>query len=194
MESVLVTDELQKELLPYRQIPTDFGNPGIKRLDKWFYKLNLDKAGIIVKDPIDCMNFIIEHMIYTTDEEGHNLPEHWLQSADDVYEWIFDKRRDDCDGAAVALGSILYSLENPDVRLALGYYGDPRYADITKIQMNHAYNLIQDGDIHYLLDAVGDSQKTHLDKISDHKEYITFISAAPDGRIWIHGPWIKEYC
>ena len=65
MESVLITKEIRQRLLPYRQIPTHFGYPRVKSLYKYFYKLDLERFNILVKEPIDCMNFIIEHMIYT---------------------------------------------------------------------------------------------------------------------------------
>ena len=193
MESVLITKEIRQRLLPYRQIPTHFGYPRVKSLYKYFYKLDLERFNILVKEPIDRMNFIIEHMIYTDDKITHHAPEHWLRSAKDVYKWIFDIRKDDCDGAAVSLGSILYSLNNPDIRIGIGYYGDPRYANTETQQINHAYNMIHQNDQHYLLDAVGDVQERRMDLMDDHSEYITYISAAPDGRIWLHGPWIKAF-
>jgi hypothetical protein len=193
MESILITKELQQSLLPYRQLPTYFGYPRVRRLDKYFYKLDLEKFNIIVKDPIDCMNFIIEHMIYTSDKITHNAPEHWLQSAQEVYKWIFDIRKDDCDGAAVSLGSVLYSLNNPDIRIGIGYYGDPRYANTKTQRINHAYNMIHKDNKYYLLDAVGDRQMMKLDLMDNHPEYITYVSAAPDGRIWLHGPSIQAF-
>ena len=196
MKSILVTEELQKSLLPYNCVPTDYGYPGTKHLSKWIYTLDLERFNIFVKTPIDCLNFVTEHMHYYDDKKTHKSPEHWLQNPEQIYDWIFHKRKGDCDDSAITLASILHTLGNTEIRLALGYYGNERYADTSKFRMNHAYCLLHNEEKgnHLLLDPVGDEQIDKLYNIKGYPEYHTMISAAADGRIWIHGPWINEFC
>lgn len=164
-----------------------FGYPNPKPLHQWIYKLNLEKFNILVREPIDVVNFVIEHMIYTPDHQSHGTPEHFLQSPEDIYSWLFRKRKDDCDGSAITVASILHSCGNPNVRLALGYYGNDAYADTSEFDVNHAYCLLHIKDEkYYLLDAVGDEQIDHLEDIDDCPYYFTAISASADGRTWLH--------
>jgi len=168
-----------------------YGAPNPKPLPQWFYKLDLDRFNILVRKPVDVVNFVIEHMIYTTDQEAHQVPEYWLQSPEDIYTWLFDKRMDDCDGSAITVASILYSLGNPHVRLALGYYGNDAYANTKVFQMNHAYCLLEIGPSKYkLLDAVGDRPVEWLEDIDFCPLYHTMISASADGRVWYHNSWV----
>jgi hypothetical protein len=179
---------------PYRTPPVNYGRPGPRHLSKWIYKLDLDKYNILVKEPLDCLNFVVEHMNYYSDQITHKTPEHWLQSSEQVYNWIFHKRTGDCDDSAITLASLLHSVGNKDVRLSLGYYGDPRYADVSRVRMNHAYCLLENSNNNYsLIDPVGDRSFNKLEDIDNHPEYITMVSAAADGRIWIHEPWIKAF-
>lgn len=180
---------------PYRTPPVYYGRPGPKHLSDWIYTLNLKKYNLLVKKPLDCLNFVIEHMKYYDDQITHKTPEHWLQSADQVYDWIFHKRKGDCDDSAITLASLLHSVGNRDVRLALGYYGNPKYANVgTKVQMNHAYCLLDNDNNDYsIIDPVGDRSVRRLENIDKYPEYITMVSAAADGRIWIHGPWIEAF-
>lgn len=188
MESMLVKNEVLKRQLV-------FGNPKPRMLSKWFYKLNLEYCNIIIKEPLDCLNFVTDIMKYYDDQVTHNLAEHWLQNPKEVYEWIFYMRKGDCDDAALTLASILYTLGNPNVRLAIGYYGNPKYANTEKIEMNHAYCLLEDKDNNkfLLLDPVGDQQQKELYDIDSYPEYITMISAAANGEVFLHGPWIKKF-
>lgn len=196
MKSILVTEEFQKKLLPYNCVPTIYGRPRNKHLSQWIYNLDLERFNILVKEPIDCLNFVTEHMMYYDDKVTHKRAEHWLQNSDQVYDWIFHKRKGDCDDSAITLASILHSVGNKDIRLSLGYYGNEKYADTSKFAMNHAYCLLHDeiNNKHLLLDPVGDSQVNDLHEIDHYPEYHTMISASADGRIWIHGPWIGLFC
>jgi len=193
MKSILVTEELQNSLKPYNCVPTIYGAPRSKVLSNWIYNLDLKRYNILVKDPIDCLNFVTEHMHYYSDEITHKKPEHWLQNPQQVYDWIFHERKGDCDDSAITLASILHSVGNTNIRLALGYYGNDKYADTSKFRMNHAYCLLEEDGIHYLLDPVGDQQVDKVYDVELYKEYKTMISAAADGRIWIHGPWIEVF-
>jgi len=168
-----------------RRKSRSYGYPDPKPLYQWIYNLDLDRFNILVRQPIDVLNFVIQHMIYTSDDITHNMVEYWLQSPEDVYTWLFDKRLDDCDGAAITLASILHSIGDDRVRLALGYYGNPTYADANQFRMNHAYCLLQTGPDEYkLLDAVGDVEAGHLKNIDDCHEYFTMIMASAGGQVW----------
>jgi len=162
-----------------------YGYPNPKPLNKWFYTLDLDRFNIMVRQPIDVLNFVIQHMTYTSDSVTHNIAEYWLQNPEDIYNWLFDKRLDDCDGSAITLASILHSIGDDRVRLALGYYSDSVYADVSQIRMNHAYCLLHtDQDELKLMDAVGDVEIDHLRNIDDYSNYYTMIMASADGRVW----------
>jgi len=192
MKSKLITRKILNKAYP--KVPTHYGRPNTKYLSNWIYKLDLDRFNIIVRETIDCLNFVIEHMVYYDDQVTHKSAEHWLQSPDEVYDWILHQRKGDCDDAAITLASILHSIGDDRVRLALGYYGDPRYADTSKVQMNHAYCLLQTGDNDYqLIDAVGDQASHKIDNTDKHPEYITMVSASADGRMWLHGPWVDLF-
>jgi hypothetical protein len=171
-----------------------FGRPNPKHLSKWIYDLDLDRFNILVRKPIDVVNFVIEHMTYTKDSVSHGVAEYWLQNAEDVYTWLFDRRMDDCDGSAIAVASILHSVGNTNIRLALGRRGNSEYVpDADSIRMNHAYCLLQTGWNKYLLlDAVGDLEIEWLDDIDFCTNYYTLVSASADGRIWYHNSWADE--
>jgi len=192
MKSKLVTDDF------IHKPPTKFGRPGpVRPLYDWVYNIDLDKYNILISDPIDVVNFIAKHMIYQRDIKTFGVGEYWLQNSDEVYEYIFDKTFDDCDGAAVSVSSILYSLGNENIRIALGYCGpDPDKYALRK-GTNHAYCLLmrdEEPDNPYLLDAVGDNIIFAFNKIDSKNNYETLVSASPFTKeIWIHGPWIEKY-
>ena len=193
MQSKLVTNDFQN-----RRPPTKFGRPGPTRLlYEWVYKLDLDKYNILISDPIDVVNFVSKHMIYQRDIKTFGVGEYWLQNAGDVYQYIFDETFDDCDGAAVTVASILYSLGNKDIRIALGYCGPDPDEHSLKKGTNHAWCLLmRDDDIDnpYVLDATGDNIIFGFNKIDDMNNYETLVSASPFTKeIWIHGPWIEKY-
>jgi len=193
MKTLAWTKERSDKLLPYEPGPNlTFGSPGRKHLSKWIYQLDLERFNILVREPIDVLNFVVEHMIYDSDDAVHGVGEYWFQNAEDLYDWLFDKRHDDCDASAQAVASILHSAGNKDVRLALGFYGDKR-AMRSPSHMNHAYCLLQTGESDYkLLDAVGDQPFQWLEN-ADQPNYTTIISAAADGRIWLHNDHAKEW-
>lgn len=184
MESLLVPDEITKEMV--------LGYPNPKPLPEWIYKIDLAYCNILVTEPLHCLNFVTEIMHYYDDKVTHGLGEHWLQNPKEIYEWIFYMRKGDCDDACVTLASILHSVGNKEVRFGIGYYGNPKYANTEKVQMNHAYCLLHNEakDTHLLIDAVGDQQARALRNIDTYPEYITMMSAAADGRLWFHGPFI----
>jgi hypothetical protein len=192
MKTKLVTAEFK------HKPPTRFGSPGPTRLlYEWVYKLDLEKYNILVTDPIDVVNFIAKHMIYQRDIVTFGQNEYWLQNADDVYEYIFDKTYDDCDGAAVAVASILYSLNNENIRLALGYCGPNPGENAPLKGTNHAYCLLinpNNLDDPFILDAVGDNIIFELNLSSQLSSYETLISASPFTKeTWIHGHWVEKY-
>jgi len=187
MTEIKLTDGILRKY-PYIHY---FGWPHSKSLHEWFYKLDLDYCNILVKDPIDCLNFVTDIMHYYDDKKTHKMGEHWLQSAQEVYDWIFYKKQGDCDDAAVTLASILYSLNDPNIQLAIGYYGNPKYATVGKIQPNHAYCLYDIKGKLYLLDPVGDTQVNNIYLIEKHTDYTTMVSAEANGRVWLHGPYAK---
>ena len=192
MQSKLVTNHFK------HRPPTKFGRPGPTRLFyEWVYKLNLNKYNILITDPIDVVNFVAKHMNYQRDIITFGYGEYWLQNADEVYEYIFDKTFDDCDGSAVTVASILYSLGNENVRIALGYCGlDPDKYALEK-GTNHAWCLLMRDDVPdnpYVLDAVGDNIIFEFNEIDDMYNYETLVSASPFTKeIWIHGPWVEKY-
>ena len=193
MKTIEWTPELQAKLKPHQQSPyTYFGAPGQRHLSKWIYNLDLNKYNILVRKPVDVVNFVTEHMVYTQDKVSHQIPEHWLQNPEEVYLWLFDKRMDDCDGSAITVASILHSIGDTRVRLALGHYGNLTYASASQ-GMNHAYCLLQKGDNHYkLLDAVGDQTIQWLEN-ADPPSYHTLVSASADGRLWLHNSWAEKW-
>lgn len=190
MKSVLLTPSAPLT------IPRFYGRPNAKRLWEWAYKLDLAKYNILVTDPIDVTNFISKHMIYQVDSETYGMPEYWLQSAQEVYEHIFDKRFDDCDGAAIAVLSILYTLGNQNIRLALGYCGPDAYERSKTFGTNHAYCLLMrpdKPDNPYILDATGDNVIFGFDKVNNRPDYATLISASPfTQEAWAHGFWAEQ--
>ena len=194
MKTLLWTQQRIDALLPFQSGPqVEFGSPGQKHLSKWFYKLDLERFNILVREPIDVVNFMIEHAHWTPDREVHGVREYFPQGADDVYKFLFDLQTEDCDGIGISVASILHTLGDDRVRLAVGYYGNARYADPTRVGPNHVYCLLQAGDSSYkLLDAVGDKTVQWLES-ADRPGYQTLISASADGRIWIHNSWAEKW-
>lgn len=162
-----------------------------KYLWQWAFKIDLERYNILVTDPIDVLNFIIVHMTYMRDPDQFNLFDRWPESAEEVVEFIFANKKDDCDGSMVSVASILYSLGDKNIRLAIGDYGTPDKKG------RHAYCLLHDNNNPtnpFILDAVGDTIQEKLYRIDSNPGYFTLISADPwTKRMWAHGEWIEKY-
>lgn len=158
----------------------------------WVYKINLDEYNILVRNPLDVCNFITYHTEYVRDITQYGVVERWLTSEEELIERILEGRKEDCDGSAVAVASILYSLEDDRVRLAIGHLGSGDNS-----HPNHAYCLIFRDDHPcnpYVLDPTGGvaSKMASSDELLG--DYTTLFSTNPTTKeIWLHGPWIKRF-
>lgn len=164
------------------------GSPNRKLLHKWFYYLDLKRINFYLTDPLDIRNFVVRHTTYTIDEIVHGCKEYWPQNADDLYTILRD-RKEDCDGLAVLTASILYSIGNQNIQLALGYYGDPNRAYYS----NHAYCLLNDNNDQYLLETTGIYEKRRLERVSEFSKHNTLVSCNAKGEYWIGGIVRRRY-
>jgi len=189
-ESLLVTKNLKK------RPPMLYGLPDRRSLREWIYEINLGRYDFLLKDPLDVLNFISYHAKYQSDLKTHGVGEYWPRNAREVEKWIFEKKTEDCDGVAIAIASILHTLGNRDIRLALGHYGkEPN--EKGEFVINHAYCLLMRRDKPndpYLLEGIGDDILSEMMRLNDKPSYHTLISASAfSKRVWIHGQWIEKY-
>ncbi len=167
------------------------GKPTSKYLHEWIFKLDLDRINFVLKSPIDICNFVIMHTRYTPDEVVYGVKEYWLQNEEEMYA-LLKNRKDDCDGVAMLTASLLHSVGNTDIHLALGYYGNPKYA----LFCNHAYCVLMNHDDPndpYVLDTVGYDNIDKLPKLSELPNYTTLVSCNAKGEYYLYDIWENKY-
>jgi len=167
------------------------GAPNRRLLHEWIFTLDLDRVNFYLKNVLDVRNFVVEHTHYTVDEQVYGVKEYWLQNESEMYNLLKNKK-DDCDGVAMLTASLLNSIGNSDIHLALGYYGDPKYA----MFCNHAYCLLMneyDPDDPYIIETTGDDIINNLPKASDLPQYTTLVSCNAKGEYFLYDMWEDRY-
>jgi len=167
------------------------GKPNKKLLHEWIFTLDLKRINFYLKDVINIRNFVVKHTHYTKDKEVYGVKDYWLQSKNEMYEFLRNKK-DDCDAITMLTAALIHSTGNPDVQLALGFYGNPKYA----VFPNHLYCLLvnkNEPDNPYVIDTTGDDIINILPKLSDLPYYTTFVSCNAKGEYYLYNLWKTRY-
>jgi hypothetical protein len=159
---------------------TRWGNP-LRMLHTFFYKLDLNRYNILVEDPLDVRNFVTQYGTYTPDKEQYGVNEHFPANVEECYN-IIRTRKDDCDGLSILTASILYTLENDNVRLTAGHYGQ------TNGLPNHMFVLLIDpgnDNDPFVLETTGNKILNILPSLSECPYHFPHIICNPQGDYWI---------
>ncbi len=153
-----------------------------KLLHEYFYKMKRESIPIFLRNPLQIRNWIVSNTKWTSDKEAYGSDEHWPQIADDLYH-ILETGKDDCDGLAVLAASMLHTLGNKYVRLAVGYYGIGDHS-----LSNHVYcvlfDSIENPDDPFLIETTGDEQVAVLPRLRMSPLYKTKLICDSTGNYW----------
>lgn len=156
-------------------------------LHKYFFFLPLEEIHFRLRDPLDILNFVREHIYYNKDRDNYGEAEHWLTSVSAVMD-VLESRSDDCDGGMVVLGSILYTLGHP-IWHCVGHYGHRPERFV-----NHAWTMLEMppwGITNpYLMETTGDEPQGKLQPIDSCMGYYPLLMASPAGEYRVCGDWV----
>ena len=162
--------KLNQFILPARLM---CGIPAMK-LHKYFIQMDdVPFRG----DPLTVRNWVVSNTVYAPDRETYGVDEHWPRSYSDLQD-IITARRDDCDGLSVLVASILHTLGNKDVRLAIGYQGigDHAYG-------NHTWAMVHTDEL-YIIDCADKRVLSELPRLKMSPLYKPHIMCDAKGNYW----------
>lgn len=186
----------------HEEMNSKWGRPYSRYLHEWVQKIDLEKWGIVINDPVSIRNFVAYYTKYTSDEDQFNVLEYWANHTKPDFQ--LENPFDDCEGLNTICCNILFSF-GYDARLAVGTYsrnnpvyeGPYQMPPVRPNRANHAYGLLflpemEDGEggfgrtwqaNPYILECTDDNLVKELPRIDDHPEYYTwYMGSAVTGR------------
>jgi hypothetical protein len=168
----------------------------------WWRKSVGSRRMLDLLEPINCVNWVIKNTKYIPDLEQHHKIEHWP-----LPEGVLETMADDCDGLAILISSILWSLGHRHVHLTVGRYKEPDEPVSRFLPPNHAWVIVYNLEdwpsslesyneyTGYILEGTGDTPFAKLPSLADmNRFYVPYWSGvrmplSVKGAIYAHGPW-----
>ena len=175
------------------------GYPRPRMLNEWIIPdpvRLLSLYNILVRDPIDIRNTIAVYMRYASDVDVWGVREYFPQDYKEIL-LVLDTGREDCDGHAILVTSILHAVGRRDARLALGYFGTNPDGP-QKVGTNHAWCELVDADTPYLVETTGDDVIDELPRVIDVRDHAGIpryhtLMTATQTKVFLHGHYVEKF-